>query len=96
MNKPDTWYVQKGVELLGWDQGRYEALIAKVGPDIVHDHIAAQLVRQYYAAVEVEGSVNPDHYCVYERDPIGTIMMIVDSKVLSECTKSDTLQTNDD
>ncbi len=51
------------------------------------DALAAQLVRQYYEAVKIEGddpdvdgAVPIDCYIIYEKDPMGVIMTLVDCK----------------
>ena len=55
----DQDYIATGYKLIGWDSVRYKALVAKVGPEIVHDHIAAQLVRQVNALDEYAIHIEP-------------------------------------
>ena len=83
MNKPDTWYVQKAVELAdGWyDRGNefwhqnfghlpYSYMFL-AGNEPMRDALAAQLVRDY-------SKISPNDRLCYADDVMETIRYVVD------------------
>ena len=80
----DQEYIRKAVELTDdiwpWDFHKKESVLEFSGYDL--DALAAQLVRQAYThcvrPIELAGPIIYDLY-----DPMNTIKVIVDSKVLS-------------